>query len=77
MALLGLLIGGILGWLLSSGAMPTPAWLPVTPGESLRAALIFGVLGALVAGGLGLLVDLGAKIIEADDERPGPPIDQR
>lgn len=75
LALLGLLIGGILGWLLSSGALPTPGWLPITPGEPLRAALIFGTLGALAAGGIGLLADLGAKIMQAEEAQAPPPID--
>ena len=76
LAFLGLLIGGIFGWLLSSGAMPVPGWLPVTIGEPLRQALIFAAIGALAAGGIGLLADLAAAIAGSDDES-NPPIDQR
>lgn len=75
LALLGLIIGGIFGWLLASGAMPTPPWLPVTPDEPLRAALIFGAAAALGAGGLGLLIDLSARIVRLDQESPTPPTD--
>jgi hypothetical protein len=76
LAFLGLLIGGIFGWLLSSGALPVPGWLPVTVGEPLRQAAIFAALGALVAGGIGLLADLTATVAAADDETT-PPLKQR
>ena len=75
LTLLGLIIGAIVGWLLASGAMPTPDWLPVTPGEPLRAALIFGAVAALGAGSVGALIDLSARIARLDEEASKPSIE--
>lgn len=75
LTLLGLIIGAIVGWLLASGALPTPDWLPVTPGEPLRAALIFGAVAALGVGGIGLLIDLSARIARRDEETTQPSSD--
>ena len=75
LAFLGLIIGGIVGWLLASGAMPTPGWLPVTPGEPLRAALIFGAIAALGGGGIGLLIDISERLVHLQDEATQQSID--
>lgn len=61
LALLGGIIGGIFGWLMSSGALPHPSSLPIPAAEPLRTAVALGVLGALVAGLLGALTDQAAK----------------
>ncbi len=78
LALLGGIIGGISGWLMSSGALPHPASLPIPPVEPLRTALVLGALGALVAGLLGVLTDWAAKGEQQEAETIAPsPTDQR
>jgi len=55
--------------------MPTPGWLPVTPGEPLRAALIFGAIAALAGSGIGILIDISARLVLLEDDATQRPID--
>ncbi len=66
LALIGAIIGGILGWLTGSGALPHPAFLPIPADAPLQTTLICAAITALVTGILGLLADLSDRR-QADD----------
>lgn len=66
LASLGAIIGGIAGWLLSTGALPRPNFLPAPPGEPLQAACIFAALGLLGGGILGTIAYLADRAYETE-----------
>lgn len=72
LAFLGAIVGGIGGWLTSSGALPHPAFLPIPPGEPFKTGLIVAALGLLAGAILGGLADLADRSqIEDSPPRDG------
>jgi hypothetical protein len=64
LAFLGAVVGGIVGWLLSAGAVPHPDFLPAPPDQPLQAALVFAALGAFGGGILGGIARLADRTQE-------------
>lgn len=66
LAVVGALIGAILGWLTASGALPHPAFLPIPENALLPTTLSCAAIGALISGVLGFLADLSDRWQAAD-----------
>lgn len=72
LALLGLCTGSCLGWLLASGSLPWPSWLPLQQIGQFWLVAGLGIASAFTAGLVGWLFDISSTLIHlataCDDE---------